>query len=106
MGNGNSKQEYRGANRPETSRIVPDLEVLSRVPHGTYILARMSQKLIVQKQKTRLFIVNPLFVTNSLNFRSIVDYLHCVSIADLWVELNVNYTKGHVCTYPSHLDGA
>ena len=33
-----------GANCPGTSGTVPDLEVLSRVPHGTCFLAKMSRK--------------------------------------------------------------
>ena len=33
-----------GAKCPGTSGIVPDLELLSRVPHGTYFLADLSRK--------------------------------------------------------------
>ena len=33
-----------GAKCPGTSGTVPDLELLSRVPHGTYFLADMSRK--------------------------------------------------------------
>ena len=33
-----------GANCPGTSGTVPNLELLSRVPHGTGILAKMSRK--------------------------------------------------------------
>ena len=33
-----------GANRPGTSGTVPDLKLLSRVPHGTCFISKMSRK--------------------------------------------------------------